>query len=51
MTVAETPEATLARTTNPAARAEIEAAIALLKTWDRKPGDMSPAAKPVSGAS
>lgn len=38
MTVAETLEATLARTTDPAARAEIEAAIALLKTWDRKAG-------------
>lgn len=36
MTVAETLEATLARTTDPAARTEIEAAIALLKTWDRK---------------
>ena len=38
MTVAKALEATLARTTDPAARAEIEAAIALLKTWDRKPG-------------
>lgn len=42
MTVAETLEAMLARTTDPAARAEIEAAIALLQTWDRKAGRYVP---------
>lgn len=42
MTVAETLEAMLARTTDPAARAEIETALALLKTWDRKAGRYVP---------
>lgn len=42
MTVAETLEAMLTRTTDPAARAEIETALALLKTWDRKAGRYVP---------